>query len=642
MPAAKATTASRRRSSYTKSGRTSSSSSLEDRLTSLSRRLLRKCSSNKNRVDDRDDAPVTRSKGPRDRTATSSSSDTSKSTEASLDVDAAPLSSTLIMIHQNTEAWHTGNWDADAATSETETSSRDDANSAIPETKSRSIIARLFSLSSVTACCGQIDDASIDEAVNICREGGGEGLVVPREISRGRSGQRAPELEIECTLQHHDEEGREAVIHSGDPDEHYSENNHAPPSDDKVDSSFIANSTVADDAMASFPPPSQWTHFPLLLTATPGSGTVIRRIRRVDDHIDDDSMTDCLPLHAQLPINNGRETHAVVLDFETPSFVGTALFRIRDSGGTEETNGNDNTARSGGKGTDYFATYNRKFQMVIQGKFKRPDVVMADCMSGMMLDGPLRTAGSPMTDPLLACADGDMGSLDTNVHVGGRNKRNYYYRNNKKRKEESLPPKWVLRASVKIAGLFSPRMDADLECARPRILSPLCSMAQSLHVDHGDGERPALEAPHVEPNHSSNESLVRELGGGRRTIDNGSSSSVQIRKKAFDAVYDRRISQPLSSNASPCFDTDATYTFEFLQHLIDYNDFSLDFGSIVGKMKLGGALRGQPCRFVAGVTTPRSGCGRRANQGQSSSLTLRDLDCLWSFDLWHESLHVET
>jgi hypothetical protein len=241
-------------------------------------------------------------------------------------------------------------------------------------------------------------------------------------------------------------------------------------------------------------------------------------------------------------------------------------------------------------------------------------------MSGMMLDRPLRTAGSPITDPLLACAEINSPEISSSANKKSRRKK-------KPNKDEGLPPKWVLRGSVKIAGLFSPRMDADLECAHPRILSPLCSMAQSIHVGREE-ECPPLDIPHTEPSHQSTESLVHELRNCQADISGN--TSVQIRKKAFDSVYDKRISQQA---LSPCFDTNATYTFEFLQHLIDYNDFSLDFGSIVGKMKLGGALKGQPCRFVAGVIS---------KDGKERVPTLRDMDCLWSFDLWHESLYVKS
>jgi hypothetical protein len=147
-----------------------------------------------------------------------------------------------------------------------------------------------------------------------------------------------------------------------------------------------------------------------------------------------------------------------------------------------------------------------------------------------------------------------------------------------------------------------------------------------------------MDLPHVEPHFQSKESLVYDLRNDHSSVGvasgGGSNASVQIRKKAFDAVYDARIATSSSpQSSSPCFDPSAVYTFEFLQHLIDYNDFSLDFGSIVGKMKLGGALKGQPCRFVAGVVPRKAGVGER-------NLTLRDLDCLWSFDLWHESLYL--
>jgi hypothetical protein len=425
---------------------------------------------------------------------------------------------------------------------------------------------------------------------------------LPYKISRRRSSLRVPKLEIECMLKEEgdDEMEGEVIV--------------APPKQ-LTDNSFMSCTDVAP-----FPHPMEWKHSPLLLTATPGSGTIIRRIRRVcEPYIQ--SHSECLELHAQLPINNGKEMYSLVIDFETPSFEGTALFRVRNSSGTDDKEKTTPTLqRSNTEGQDYFASYNRKFQMVIRGKFRRPDVIMADCMSGMLLERHLRTAGSPITDPLLVCSE--INPITDSSVATKKSRRK------KKTKDESLPPKWVLRASVKIAGLFSPRMDADLECSHPRILSPLCSMAQSIHVCREGGECPTLDVPHSEPHHQSTQSLVHELRDSHR--DNSGNSSVQIRKKAFDSVYDSRMSQPQLE--SPCFDTSATYTFEFLQHLIDYNDFSLDFGTIVGKMKLGGALKGQPCRLVAGVVS---------RGGQENELTLRDVDCLWSFDLWHQSLFVK-
>jgi hypothetical protein len=56
------------------------------------------------------------------------------------------------------------------------------------------------------------------------------------------------------------------------------------------------------------------------------------------------------------------------------------------------------------------------------------------------------------------------------------------------------------------------------------------------------------------------------------------------------------------------------YTFEFLQHLFDHTNFSIDIGSV--KVELKDILDGQPMQIMAEWG------------GQK----------LWSFDLWNECL----
>lgn len=371
----------------------------------------------------------------------------------------------------------------------------------------------------------------------------------------------------------------------------------------------------------TMPHPSDWLQTPLLLLATPGSGTIVRRIRRLADPCYFNSQETPMPSemnpYTQLPINNGKEAplHSLVIDFETPSFAGTALFRIRNSDNhrhskmlssrdkSEDNNSSDDSS-------DYFGKYNRKFQLVVRGRFLR-QVVMADCMSGLLLDQCLATAGSTNTK-------------------SNRQKRKT------KADQEGLPPKWVLRSAVRVAGLFSPRMDADLECIRPRIFSPLCSMAQSINVSRNGQDSNSMDISHSEPHPHSSASLVQELKKSLSNTKEGKvTNPVQHRKKAFEAVYDDHI-DPSTSVDSPCFDPNKEYTFEFLQHLIDYNDLSLDFGSLIGKIRLGGALRGQPVRVITGALRKNS-----KQKTGNSPLGMNDLDCLWSFDLWHESLYVE-
>ena len=395
----------------------------------------------------------------------------------------------------------------------------------------------------------------------------------------------------------------------------------------------------SEDTISKLPPPKEWIQN-LLLISTPQSNMHILRIR----HISEPSYFDC-PSDVsldnnqviELPINNGQEVDSWVIDFETTIFAGSALFRVREcvERKSSSTESNDTTH-------DYFERYNRRFQLIVRGKFKE-QVVIADCMSGLLLDHPLNSSTASNTD----CSDGIAwhGESETNSSVIEPSKSDKQKRVSRRLKKgkrttndtSNLPPKWVLRAAVKVAGVFSPRIDADLECSHPRILTPLCSTAQTI-IKHDNGLSPRLDGLHEEPGIDSDTSLVFDLCGLSSNKQNiNASNNVQHRKRYSDAVYDKRVesiadySGRQTSATSPCFDTDAEYTFEFLQHLIDYNDLSLDLGRVVGKVKLGAAFRGQAVRFISAAVKQRG-------RSESKELTLNDVDCLWSFDLWHKSL----
>jgi len=401
-------------------------------------------------------------------------------------------------------------------------------------------------------------------------------------------------------------------------------------------------------------PPSAWTHDPLLFVATPGSGMRICRIRRVSDPSFHESPE---PLHSesycgdnfdkdqlmQLPINNGKEhpSHCRVVDFETNLFSGTALLRIHGSNGYWK-NGRDSNKDS--TKHDYFGKHNRKFQLVISGNFKA-SVTMADVMSGILLDHRLATTSDYSN---ISCVEGlpfsdKSDGVFKNVDASDKCKRVRGLKRGKNIHDGNLPSKWVLRAAVKVAGVFSPRMEADLECAHPRILSPLCSTAQTILVSRRNGREGVsrhLEAPLVEPPVNTDASLVKDLHKSSANNDHKSdvTQRVQQRKSAFDAIFDVHFDSHAKRssrvNAPPCFDPDAEYTFEFLHHLVDYNDLSLDLGRVIGKVGLGGALRGQPARFVSVVKQRRN-----ANPSpDESQWKLENLDFIWSFDLWHKSL----
>lgn len=409
----------------------------------------------------------------------------------------------------------------------------------------------------------------------------------------------------------------------------------------------------------TLPSSDDWVHDPLLFIATSGTGMKVLRIRRVSEpsyhnsqNAYDTNYNANKDRPVQLPINNGKElpSDTRVIDFETKSFAGTALLRIRGSTGC---NGPDSSNKNSITKHDYFAKQNRKFQMVISGRFKS-NVIMANCMSGILLDHHLATASAPgsvddVLDNMSNCAEGlpfldesdgiSKSSLQVTNHETNDKPKRVVVRTLKTGKNTSsngnLPSKWALRAAVKVAGVFSPRMDADLECEHPRILSPLCSSAQTIIVSRrsnnsGGGTSTRIEAPLKEPPTSSESSLVKDICKSSTTNHNkhATINPTQQRKSLFDDMYDAHTdsSSQANSNSTVCFDPNAEYTFEFLQHLIDYNDLSLDLGKIIGKVKLSGGLRGQPARFVSVVKKRRH-----------VNPTPDNLDFLWSFDIWHKS-----
>jgi hypothetical protein len=87
----------------------------------------------------------------------------------------------------------------------------------------------------------------------------------------------------------------------------------------------------------------------------------------------------------------------------------------------------------------------------------------------------------------------------------------------------------------------------------------------------------------------------------------------KFRKKAFDKLFAAR------SPGTPSLKPENTYTFEFLQHLLNFTDFKVELGSMLGSIPLKDVLNGQALPIMAFSPTHR----------------------LWSFDVLHEDLMEE-
>jgi hypothetical protein len=229
----------------------------------------------------------------------------------------------------------------------------------------------------------------------------------------------------------------------------------------------------------------------------------------------------------------------------------------------------------------YFDGKKRKFQVVITGRFKSP-LPMSRCVTGQAFE----------------------------------------------RKAGQLPSRWLVTAFIKFIRTLSPQLEVTLDGDKPRFLSPLVGTAHTVLVNDlasdetaGSTRRLSLEAGIEEPSSDAETSILSFVpeGAGVSVPDTTKLSRagrIKARKKLFNTLAAKQ-------SIEPFFDTTKEYCFEFYQHLLDFGDeLAVDLGRIGGKIELGRVTDGQPLKILAAY--------REA--------TNHELDTLWSFDLWHESL----
>jgi len=251
---------------------------------------------------------------------------------------------------------------------------------------------------------------------------------------------------------------------------------------------------------------------------------------------------------------------------------------------------------------DYFSKKKRKFQVVLKGRF-RTSLSMSRCVTGQIFDRP---AGK-------------------------------------------LPARWLLKSAISFLSVLAPQLDVSLDDDEPKFLSPLVATAQTVLLtnnefksyDNSDYRNPKNAAPPLkdcdrhlnvdivtdagEPPSTDSSSILSDLSSdvilGTSVPDTTScsvTSRTLARKKIFNTLSAKR-------SLEPRFDTKKIYTFEFFQHLLDFGDeLALDMGRVGGKVSLAQTLNFQPLKIFAAYKN----CGKQQN-----------LETLWSFDIFHESLY---
>ena len=243
------------------------------------------------------------------------------------------------------------------------------------------------------------------------------------------------------------------------------------------------------------------------------------------------------------------------------------MIRIRNTEGTTPEAYDDNRG--------YFHGVNRRYQAVIRGRFKRA-LPWTDLLTGFHLDKPC-----------------------------GR-----------------LPPKFMVKSALKVISFFAPQLQAQVSGNNPHVLTPLGSTPQSITVHDGV----AIDAADLTFNSSigliddelSEPKLDQHTLLQEASPHGSSMHRARFRKKKFDHIYAAKDNQP-NHSSSGVFMTDPSkvYTFEFLQHLFDFEAFSIELGSVLGAIPLAPILHGQPLQVMA--------CDSKINY-------------LWGFELWHAEL----
>lgn len=325
--------------------------------------------------------------------------------------------------------------------------------------------------------------------------------------------------------------------------------------------------------------PKRWPQRPLLLRPTPGSGTIIKGIRfSGSSNYIWDAKKSVLTWPSYLKSHWGMTESPE--DLSNPLDVMCDQCMILPINNGNEPPGESlvtdfctdlfegtlllrlrksegTTPQKYDDSIGYFANMNRRYQVVIRGTFRR-DIRWTECLTGFQLSRP--------------CG--------------------------------KLPPKWMLNGALKVLSFFAPQLQTKIDTNNPSTLSPLGSTPQCLVVEDSDAASlTEIDAPQCEPAETSRTLL------GKASTSASSMQRARYRKKAFDKLFSQ-------NSPTPTTDLSKVYTFEFLQHLINFDDFSVELGSVLGAIRLKELLDGQPLQIMASHFEQK----------------------LWSFDIWHEML----
>jgi len=299
-----------------------------------------------------------------------------------------------------------------------------------------------------------------------------------------------------------------------------------------------------------FAEPKSWPQRPLLIIPTSNTSTRILGVRFIGEkcYLPPDKCEN-------VPINTGSEAkgQSLVVDFSSDAFMGTMLVRIKDSKPLLDDVEPDQKS-------NYFDNRHRTFQVTVRGRFRQ-------------------------SYPMTSSVTGQVFHPITNDHK---------------------PNKTIINGAIRLFKYLSPQLEVQWDHSFIKFLSPLNSTAQSIHVTNNTGDETIIEDWHLtEPECHQSTSILHDLPSLK--TKHTKTFPQKYRKQVFDSLATAAHHHHIKSPTLNCFDPNKTYTFQFYQHLLFLQDYSLDLGKMLGgKWKLTKILSGQPIKIMAGFSYPNN------------------------------------
>lgn len=320
-----------------------------------------------------------------------------------------------------------------------------------------------------------------------------------------------------------------------------------------------------------------WKHRPLYITADASTGTRIRSTSTTSSSSNEVDAADTGDDDAKEDSNGGRVSNelplGVPIAFESDLFVGHILFRFKalvDLDDAEEGKGDDDSDPSTQNGDDehrdvgddlshmqtsaaYFKGRKRRWQYVVQGRFKQP-LVASDLYTGDVYSKPLK----------------------------------------------GLPPPFLLHPVEDFVKMMVPGIHFDIaDSDQPQILT-LYGSVQTLRVDE-PGQEPNICDIDLQEESTA---MLDSIDG---SDNNNQSDDDENDKYATVGRYRRKklLSNPTKASQYT-FDTNHVHTFDHFDHIMDYGTYEAHFGGGM-TIDLAQHLDGQPMSIGALVPNNNNG-----------------------------------